>query len=150
MVKLIFVLSLLTYIGRAVHTGFYDCKQRAYCNRYRSNLIWGGNDADAIKFKTQYKVDNFTIVDETSQIQIGLSLNLTALDDATSFVAPSTPVGFYEETLIANLTFYANGAMRIEVDDARKERFQIANTDMADLVLDSKLEKLEDLREKVE
>ena len=47
------------------------------------------------------------------------------------------------------LTFYANGAMRVEVNDASNGRFQIANADMEDLVINSKLEKLEDLQGKV-
>ena len=39
--------------------------------------------------------------------------------------------------------------MRIEVDDGSKERFQIANAEPEDLVINSKLERLEDLRGKV-
>ena len=39
--------------------------------------------------------------------------------------------------------------MRVEVNDASNGRFQIANADMEDLVINSKLEKLEDLQGKV-
>ena len=48
------------------------------------------------------------------------------------------------------MTLYANGAMRIEVDDMNRERFQIANAGLDDLIVNSGLERLADLQSKIE
>ena len=45
---------------------------------------------------------------------------------------------------------YANGVMRIEVDDESRERFQIANAGIDDLIVNSGLERLADLESKIE
>ena len=83
MVKLILLTYLLICIAHAsVH--YYDCEDRAYCNRYRQNLIWGKNKKDEVKLNSQYNVDNFTVNNETSSIAISLSHNLTLLNTTSN------------------------------------------------------------------
>ena len=50
----------------------------------------------------------------------------------------------YEPKLNATLTFYSNGAMRVEVDDLTKTRFKISDMEIEDLVINSKLERVKD------
>ena len=119
MLKLFVSIYTLTSIVCAVQ--YWDCEQRAFCNRYRKNLIWGKPNSDDVKLNSQYNVDHFTVNDETSSISIGLSHNLTALN--TTIADALIPTDFFEEHLQAELTFYANGAMRVEVNDASNGRF---------------------------
>ena len=52
----------------------------------------------------------------------------------------------HEPKLNATLSFYANGAMRVEVDDLNKTRFKISDMEIEDLVVNNKLEKIKDFR----
>ena len=87
MKKLIYLIYTLTGIVHATH--YYNCKERAFCNRYRTNLIWGNsstddvklNSTDDVKLNSQYNVDDFVINNKDSSISIDLSLNLTAHSD---------------------------------------------------------------------
>ena len=81
-------------------------------------------------------------------IELSLALNFTgALGE---YSAKDIPVEFFEQRLKADLTLYANGAMRIEVNDVDATRFQIANAGLEDFIVNSGLERLEDLQSKVE
>ena len=97
-------------------------------------------------------MDDFRVNNDKSSISLNLTINMTAIDHDPNGHSYEllVPTEFFEEKLQAELTFYANGAMRIEVNDARKQRFQIANEEPKDLVINSKLEKLRDLEDKVQ
>ena len=125
---------LLVHLGAAVV--YYDCDERGYCNAYREHLIWGG---DETKFDFGYYVDSFTINEEESSISLDLSLSEHLVDEQDSELST-----VYEPSLSATLSFYANGAMRVEVDDPSRTRFKISDIEIEDLVINSQLEKVAD------
>ena len=115
---------------------YYSCDDRAYCRLYRNHLIWGGEET---KYDFSYFVDELRIDEDESAIFLDLKLHEHNIPEEESGLS-----SLYEPVLEAKLSFYANGAMRVEVDDLSHTRFKLSETEIDNLMINNQLEKVKD------